>query len=74
MLMQTDELVSTREGEGEGALLLIWGHGGQTERVGEKEWKRGGGRYGQKTKGRCHVGPESLIDVMCSAALSQRFR
>lgn len=42
---------------------------GQRERMEEGETE-----MDKKTKGRCHVGPESLIDVMCSAARRQWFR
>lgn len=73
LLVQTKKLVSTEEGGGGGPAVEMR-HGGQTVWASEKEWKRGRQRFGQKTKGRCHVGPESLIDVMYSAAHRQWFR
>lgn len=47
--------------------------GGQTAWGWEEEWG-GGGRDGPKTKGGCHVCPQSLIDVMRRPARRQRFR
>lgn len=61
-------------GGGEGVPAVDMGHGGQTAWASERKNGRGGDRDEQKTKGRCHVGPESLIDVMCSAAHRQWFR
>ena len=53
--------------------MLIWAM--VDRRCGpERKNGKGGDRDGQKTKGRCHVGAESLIDVMCSAARRQWFR
>lgn len=51
-----------REGGGEGVLLLIWAM--VDRRRGSGRENGGGDSDGQKTKGRCHVGVESLIDVM----------